>query len=268
MTSSLVRSALLGMALAALLAQPVNAGQACQNQALRAEAIEQGMALAQRTLLALEAEHTRSGARVVVLGRAGQDLSRYHLRYSHLGWAYKEGDAPWRVMHKLNTCGTAVGSLYRQGLGEFFMDDLWRMEAVWAVPVPALQGPLLTLLTDPVRRLELNTRPYSLVSYAWGQRYQQSNQWALETLAAAVEPSVHSRAQAQAWLRFKGYQPTTLALGPLTRLGARVGTVNVAFDDHPTARRFSDQIDTVTVDSILDWLPRAGLAGPAQTLGL
>ena len=59
----------------------------------------------------------------------------------------------------------------------------------------------------------MHTRPYSMVSYVWGLRYQQSNQWALETLAAAVEPSIQGREQAQAWLRFKGYQPTTLAPG-------------------------------------------------------
>lgn len=44
------------------------------------------MALAQRTALALEAEHTRNGTQVVLLGRAGQDLTAYGLRYSHLGW--------------------------------------------------------------------------------------------------------------------------------------------------------------------------------------
>lgn len=66
---------------------------------------------------------------------------------------------------------------------------------------------------------------------------------------------------AQAWLRLQGYQPTVLHLGPLTRLGARVSRAQVAFDDHPAEQRFSDRIATVTVDSVLTWLPRAGLAG-------
>ncbi|MGZ5073111.1 MAG: DUF2145 domain-containing protein [Usitatibacter sp.] len=35
----------------------------------------------------------------------------------------------------------------------------------------------------------------------------------------------------------------------------------MAFDDHPNDKRFSDRIETVTVDSVLAWLPRAGLAG-------
>jgi hypothetical protein len=245
-----------------------HAGRNCENQPLTAQSITQGMALAQRTATALDAEFARSGARVVVLGRAGQNLSQYGLRYSHLGWAYKTPEGPWRVLHKLNSCGTDTGSLYRQGLGEFFLDNPWRYQAVWSVPVPALQAPLHALLIDPTRSVQLNTRPYSMVSYAWATRYQQSNQWALETMAVAVEPGVRSRDQAQAWLRFKGYQPSTLRIGALTRLGGRMSAANIAFDDHPNAKRFSDRIETVTVDSVLAWLQRSGLGSAPQTLAL
>ena len=260
---------LAAVAIAVMLATTAaHAGRACNSPPLTAQTVTRGMALAQRTSDALDTEHARSGARVVVLGRAGQDLSAYRLRYSHLGWAYKTPEGPWRVLHKLNECGANTGALYRQGLGEFFLDDLWRFEAVWSVPVPALQAPLLALLTDPVRSTRLNTRPYSLVSYAWGTRYQQSNQWALETLASAAEPGVASREQAQAWLKFKGYQPSVLHIGALSRMGARVGSANVAFDDHPNEKRFANRIETVTVDSVLDWLARSGLATPARSLAL
>ena len=164
-------------------------------------------------------------------------------------------------MHKLNDCGTAVAAVYRQGLGEFFLDDLWRHEAVWAVPTPAVQQALLPVLADGARATRLHQRAYSMVSYAWGTTYQQSNQWALETLALAMEPdSVRTRDQAQAWLQFKGYQPSVLKIGALTRLGGRMGSANIAFDDHPSEQRFADRIETVTVDSVLAWLPRAQLA--------
>ena len=68
------------------------------------------------------------------------------------------------------------------------------------------------------------------------------------------------RERAQAWLRLKGYQPTTLRVDALTRLGARVGMAHVAFDDHPNHKRYADRIETVTADSVFEWLPRAGLA--------
>lgn len=256
---------LAAMAALALWATAAHAGRSCEQRKPTVQTIERGMQLAERTARALDA----SGAQVVVLGRAGQDLSKYGLRYSHLGWAYKTPEGLWRVAHKLNECGTAVAWVYRQGLGEFFLDDLWRYEAVWSVPAPEVQQRLLPLLQDRARTTVLHQRPYSMVSYAWATKYQQSNQWALETLAAAMEPGgVHTREQAQAWLRFKGYEPTALKIGPLTRLGGRVTAANVAFDDHPNDKRFADRIETVTVDSALAWLQRAQLAGAPQVLRL
>ena len=214
-----------------------------------------------------------SGAKVVVLARAGQDRTKYGVRYSHLGFAYRETSPDgvsgvWRVVHKLNHCGTADSAVYRQGLGEFFLDDLWRFDAAWIVPTREVQDRLLVLLQQQDRAIRLHSKPYSIVSYAWGQRYQQSNQWAIETLAAAMEPQIATRDKAQAWLRFKGYEPTTLRIGPLQRLGGRMTSANVAFDDHPSELRFSDRIETVTVDSVFAWLQRAHLGGAPVVLSL
>ncbi|WP_345542187.1 DUF2145 domain-containing protein [Variovorax defluvii] len=252
-------AATVAVVLAGLFLFPMNAhaGRSCEDRKPDPASIIQGLALAQRTAEQLDA----SGARVVVLARAGQDLSKHGLRYSHLGLAYKTDAGAWRVVHKLNQCSTAVAAIYRQGLAHFFLDDLWRYEAAWVVPTPAVQAQLAEMLKgEPARITRLHHAPYNLVSYAWGRKYQQSNQWAIETLAAAMEPgTIRSREQAQAWLQFKGYEPTTLKLGPLTRLGGRISAANVAFDDHPNEKRFSDRIETVTVDSVFSWMPRAGL---------
>ncbi|MBB1603924.1 DUF2145 domain-containing protein [Variovorax sp. UMC13] len=243
-----------------------HAGRSCEQARPTPENVMQGMQLAERTSQALDA----SGARVVLLARAGQDLTRYGLQWSHMGLAYKTEAGPWRVAHKLNQCGTAVAGVYRQGLGEFFLDDPWRYRAAWSVPTPAVQAQLLALLEAPSDSLvRLHTPAYSIVSYAWAQKYQQSNQWALETLAAAMEPgTIRTRAQAQAWLQFKGYEPGVLQLGPLTRLGGRVSKANVAFDDHPNDKRFSDRIETITADSVFVWLQRSGLGAAPVTLAL
>jgi hypothetical protein len=40
----------------------------------------------------------------------------------------------------------------------------------------------------------------------------------------------------------------------------------VAFDDHPNAQRFADRIETVTADSVFDWLQRSGLGGAPITV--
>ena len=255
---------LVAAAAALLLATgTAQAGQTCEQKLPEAANVQRSLELAERTARALDA----SGARVVVLARAGQDLSRYGLRWSHLGWAYRDeqGMRPvWRVVHKLNHCGSREGALYRQGLGEFFLDDLHEYVAAYAVPTAAVQQHLLPLLKDNARVAQLHTAAYNMVAYPWALTYQQSNQWAIETLALAEEPSATSRDRAQAWLRFKGYQPSTLHISALTRLGARVSAAHIAFDDHPNERRFADRIDTVTVDSVFTWLDRSGLAGRVQ----
>jgi len=262
------------IAAATMAAPTAHAGRSCDAKKPTAQTIERGMTLAQRTLEALDAEHARTGAQVVVLARAGQDLSKYGVRYSHLGLAYRAEAGEWRVLHKLNHCGTADAALYRQGLGEFFMDDPWRYEAAWAVLTPEVQARLLPVLREGRKATTLHHRPYSMVSYAWGRRYQQSNQWAIEMLASAMLPDTSdttapvaaARERAQGWLMARGYQPAVLRLGPLTRLGGRMTAANVAFDDHPDSKRFSDRIETVTVDSVFDWLPRAGLGSAPATL--
>jgi hypothetical protein len=268
----LLRHALIAISAcltALVFSMPALAGRSCDAPKPPApQMIVQGMNLAERTWRALEAEHAKSGAKVVILARAGQDLSKYGLRYSHLGLAYKARDGRWLVAHKLNTCGTAEASLYAQGLGEFFLDDLFRFEAAWSVPTKEVQDKLHALLLDQTRLQAMHIKPYSMVSYVWGTKYQQSNQWAIETLASAMEPSIRTRDQAQAWLQFKAYEPTTLKLGPLTRLGGRVSQANIAFDDHPSQKRFSDRIESVTVDSVFAWMQRAGLGAAPVRLAL
>jgi hypothetical protein len=168
---SLIAAVALVTALAS--AAPAQAGRPCETEAPSVAAVTQGMALAAATARALNA----TGEQVVVLARAGQDLSRYGLRWSHLGFAYRSGDAPgapWRVLHKLNHYGTAEGELYRQGLGEFFLDRPYRYEAAFVALVPEVQAQLLPLLRDDASVARWHEPRYSVVAYPWAQRYQQS----------------------------------------------------------------------------------------------
>lgn len=248
--------ALWGVAVAA------QAGRPCEQRAPDVRQVQQALELAASAAKALDA----SGAQVVVIARAGQDLSRWRLQWSHLGFAYRDG-SQWRIVHKLNECGSARADLYRQGLGEFFLDDLFEYRAAVAVLAPEVQARLLPLLQDNVRVAQLHIPAYNMLAYPWALNYQQSNQWAIETLAMAQEPSATTRERAQAWLKFKGYEPTVLSISTFTRLGARMTAANIAFDDHPNEKRFSDRIETVTVESVFGWLERSGLAGPMQGVG-
>jgi hypothetical protein len=248
---------LLRLALATTLvaaATAAQAGRSCEQRAPDAINVERAMTLAERTARRLD----ETGAQVVVLGRIGQDLSKYGQRYSHMGLAYRDGTV-WRVAHKLNQCGSAQAAVYRQGLGEFFLDDMFDYQAGIVVLAPQVQARLLPALRENSRLAQLNTAAYSMVAYPWSTIYQQSNQWALETLAMTQDPAANTRERAQAWLRLQGYQPATLHLSAFTRLGARMTASNIAFDDHPNEKRFSDRIETVTADSVFVWLQRSGL---------
>lgn len=45
-----------------------------------------------------------------------------------------------------------------------------------------------------------------------------------------------------------------MKIGAFKRLGGRMFNANVAFDDHPSELRYSDRIQTVTVESIMQFL--------------
>lgn len=256
------RAGALAAALVALLlalALPAHAGRACAARMPDVASVQRGLALAEQAARALD----DSGAKVVVLARAGQDLSRYGLRWSHLGLAYRDGTV-WRVVHKLNECGSGRADLFRQGLGEFFLDDMFEYRAAFVVLAPALQERLLALLRDDARAAVLHEPAYNMVAYPWARRYQQSNQWAIETIAFVESPEARSRDKAQAWLQLSGFEPAVLRITAMTRLGARMTAANIAFDDHPNEKRFSDRIETVSVESVFRWLSRRGLSGPVQ----
>ena len=246
-------------AVAAAVTLPAQAGRPCEEQPATVAAVERGMALAATTAARLDA----TGAQVVVLARTGQDLSKWGLRWSHLGLAYRVGDgvdSQWRVVHKLNHCNTDRAEVYRQGLGEFFLDRPFRYEAAFVELSADVQVRLLPVLRDNAAVVQWHEPRYNMLAYPWAPRYQQSNQWALETLAGAMDQDARTRKQAQAWLQLRGYEPTTLRIGALTRLGANVTRANIAFDDHPNSKRFSDRIETVTVDSVFPWLVSNGFA--------
>jgi hypothetical protein len=91
-----------------------------------------------------------------------------------------------------------------------------------------------------------------MLAYAFSTQYQNSNQWVLETYAASASDfAVSDRVRAQAWLKLAGFSPLTVHVPASTRLGARLFSANISFDDHPFARRAAGRIDTVTVESVM-----------------
>jgi hypothetical protein len=239
--------AIVGLLCGVLLAANVWAGRPCTEFKPDPGTVKKALLLADRTKSALE----ESGAEVALIARVGQDLSKYQLRYSHFGFVVKHHPAGrWTVVHELNLCGSQESGIYAEGLGNFFLDDMFAYETLVLVPDAGTQRRLAGMLASE-QPLALHALPYNMLAFAYSTRYQNSNQWALEVYAAAGHDSATvTREQAQAWLKAAGYRPSTVQIDTMTRLGARMFRANIAFDDHPFDRRMAGQIDTVTVDSV------------------
>ena len=234
---------LCALAFACSLAQ---AGTVCEEKKVEVAPFLKAMLLAENTARALDA----SGAQVAMIARVGQDLSKYGLRYSHMGYVRRD-QGRWLVVHELNLCGSAQSALFDEGLANFFLDDMFAYETAILVPSLAAQERIAALLASrDVARL--HAARYNMLAFPFATTYQNSNQWLLETYAAGMsELPVASREQAQAWLKLAGYRPITIEISAMTRLGARMFRANVAFDDQPFERRMAGHIDTVTVDSVM-----------------
>ena len=257
---------LLTLALAAgLFCEQASAGSPCATTPTDAASFRKAMTLAERTLAALD----NSGAQLALIARVGQDLSQYGQRYSHMGYVWRDHpQGRWLVVHELNQCGTAQSNLFDQGLGNFFLDDMFAYETHIVVPGAAAQARIVAMLASSTPR-KLHEARYNMLAYPFATRYQNSNQWLLETYAASMsELPVDERAQAQAWLKLANYQPITLDIPATTRVGARMLRANIAFDDQPFDRRMAGRIDTVTVDSVVRFVHQRDAQAWEMTVGL
>ena len=88
------------------------AGRSCEQRAPTTEALSKSLDLAVKTQGALDA----SGAEVALVARVGRDLSKYGLRFSHFGVAWRDHpDGRWSVVHKLNECESSRSAIYAEG---------------------------------------------------------------------------------------------------------------------------------------------------------
>ena len=157
-------------------------------------------------------ELERSGGKVALISRAGTDLSRFGLLYSHAGVALRdEAAGAWAVRQLYYACDDARPHLFDQGISGFALGaDAPSSGHVSLVFLPDDDSAELERAArDKQLALALLAGKYSANAYAYGTRYQNCNQWVAELLAGAwggvVGDGVHVREQAQAWLRDQGY---------------------------------------------------------------
>jgi hypothetical protein len=260
---------LAALALCACVAGTALAGTACSDAPPKPASIQQAFQAGYKIHQRLE----QLQPKIALIGRVGQDLSKYGLRYSHIAFIQKDASSgQWRTTHLLNGCNSNQSALWQEGLANFFLDDLVAYEALLVIPSPAIQEKLQAIVSNSDTIMSMHQPLYNMVAYPFSDKYQNSNQWALElfTMAlaqqAGINPPISTRTQAQQWLKLTSYEPSTLKLSAFTRLGARMFKANVAFDDHPDARRFADLIDTVTVESMASYIKRVDAGSTTEVV--
>ena len=230
----------------------------CETTALPPEVTAKTFDMAVRTNQTLNTVFSRSD--VVLLARGGQDLSRFGLTFSHLAFAVRSNGAPWQVIHELNRCRGNASRIYREGIADFIGPTSAKAD-VWVI-VPSLElqrslAPLLANDADVARRLHESS--YSAVAYPFDTQFQNSNQWVLEVLGAAMSTTDATNIQrkpVQAWLKSNDYRPTVLHLTLKERIAARTYAPHANVVDHPAGERVSGNYSVVTVDSVVDFLRR------------
>lgn len=215
---------------------------------------------------AVKTELERSGASVALVARAGLDLSRFGLLYSHSGIALKDNPAgPWAVRQLYYACDESRPRLFDQGMSGFVLGaDTPGRGHVALLLLPEADGAQLAQAAlDKRLALALLADRYSANAYAFGTRYENCNQWVAEMLAGARGQLAidgasvsDSRARAQAWLRAQGYAAGPVKIPSRWTMFAGQFVPLVHLDDHPVDDIYALALHTSVPDSIEDFVHR------------
>jgi hypothetical protein len=207
-------------------------------------------------------ELERSGARAALISRAGLDLSRFGLLYSHAGITLKDNPGgPWAVRQLYYACDESRPRLFDQGVSGFALGaEAPARGHMSLVFLPDADSVLLEKAAlDKPLALALLSGKYSANAYAFGTRYQNCNQWVAELLASAwgrLDEPAGAREHAQAWLRTQGYRagPVKIPSHWMMFAGQFVPLVHVS--DHPLDDIHALALQVSTPTAIEDFVRR------------
>jgi len=187
----------------------------------------------------IKGELDRSGQPAALVARSGLALQRFEQRYSHAGISLKaSANTPWSVRQLYYACDAQRPRIFDQGMSGFVLgvhDPEEGYVSIILLPDEASRALELAAL-DNRQALQLLGARYSANAYAFGQQYQNCNQWLAELLAVAwgaLPSNDTTRGAAQSWLQDQGYQPTVFTVGwrPLMWLAAILPWLHSG--DHP-----------------------------------
>lgn len=232
-----------------LFAATAQAGKNCSAKTMVPAQVRAAAEAALRMTSVLDqalAAHPEHG--VALVARIGQDFSDQGLVYSHVGIVFKKPEG-WRVLHLLNQCGSDQGSVYEEGLLNFFSDDLltYQSKVLWLTYELATQ--VQTAMDSHSGKQVFQAR-YSVIAEVYSSKRQNSTAWVLELLAAASNPLPDSRMEAHTVLKSQSYQPDTIKIPYGKRVLGGLFSANADFAEHPLGDRLSGRYQVTTVRSV------------------
>ncbi|MGI9298726.1 MAG: DUF2145 domain-containing protein [Gammaproteobacteria bacterium] len=275
-------AAVLVPAIFASFAAPAFAEGECPTVRMGAEGHRKAAQLAAKVLAHLQT----TDAKVVLLGRAGSDAPQKRFgekigfwNYTHAGLAYRNHPAgEWTVAHLLNICGEESG-VFEESFLKFYLDNPHEYRAVAAVPSAPMQDALEDLI---VRRNAAagyrNGSVYSSISHPFSLARQNSNEYILDTFAAALaraeDAIILSREDAKEYFLSSAHRdkfaPEIIRTNFFEALGASLGfgPGNATLDDHTPAERAAGRFEFVSVGSLIQFLDELGMLQSAKEFAL
>lgn len=228
----------LRLAALLLLALPLAAAAStslrlCAAETARSPA-EQDRVLQVAERLRAELQGQEGGA--ALLARAGTQLGRFGIRYTHAAVALRDSPlAPWGLRQLYFACDEQRSRLFDQGLAGFLLgaDEPGRGFASLLLLPPEAAAALSAAALDSAAAQRLLAGDYLANAHPRDLLRQNCNQWLAELLAQAWSPGVDGRAAAQRQLALWDYAPRPVRYGnPLWRLVAAF-VPWVGFAGHP-----------------------------------
>lgn len=200
-----------------------------------------------------------------LVSRSGLDLSRFDIRYSHTGVAWRAATGAWSARQLYYACDEGRPRIFDQGMAGFAMgidDPALGYVSIVRLP-PDAAAALRTAALDTPRALHLLASRYSATAYPFSTAYQNCNQWIAELMAAAwgnLADGDDLRERAQDWLRQAPYAPAPVQVPARWLMWASPFVPFVHLDDHPRAERDAMQL-RISLPSTLEAFARQRLPG-------
>ena len=265
-----------------VLLLPTLAAAECPTLRMGAEGHQKAAQLADKTLRYLR----ESDAKVALLGRAGSDAptKRFAAKvgvwnYTHGGLVYRNHpDGEWTVVHLINTCAEDA-AVFADSVLQFFLDNPHEYRTVIAIPEKPLQDALEELIIEKDAATNyLSKTTYSSISYPFSTERQNSNEYVLDKMAAALAlqegQTILQRKTAKEYFLSSehraAFTPEIVKTGFWESLGmdAGLGPDNATFSDHPESARDAREFEIVSVGSLIQFMRNLSMLQSVQEFAL